>query len=272
MNGPLGSDVAATLARSAADEWDALVAVSIIGTDRHPLPTPLAGWDAWATDADPAVSLLDRAAAVVGARRAGVLPAATLPGVGVAPIDPRTVCPPVCAARLQRMLAGEHDQLLAEWFECCTAIDARLPWTVVPSLLLRGRRNASLDLVVRRLAGPRAAWLAAVVPELGVRVALAPAAAAALPLRSPARVADSAAVVAGIGGAFDERAATWAAAPGLRTLAGSIDPAWLPALIRYLSSGRFDPQIERTRADLLSFAEFRLSMVNEFCGSPVAPS
>lgn len=259
------------LAMSAAAEWDALVAVAIVGTDRHRPAPPQPGWDTWASSADQAVTVLDRAAAVVAARRAGVLPGPPLAGVEPAPDDPRPVCPPACTLRLQRMLAGEHDLLLAEWFERCEQVGARLPWVVLPGLLLRGRRNPALDLVVRRLAGPRAAWLAAVMPELGVRpVPAAPGgrggsgpAAAVEPLRSPQRVDDSGAVVAGICGAFDERVVTWASAPQLRHLVAALDPEWLPRLIASLSAISFDPTTERTRAELLGFTEFRLAMLRE---------
>lgn len=251
------------LARSASEEWDALVAVAIVGTDRHRPPAPAPGWDTWARAADPAVGVLDRAAAVVAARRAGVLPAPPLPGPEPAPDDPRPVCPPACTLRLQRLLAGEHDLLLAEWFARCEEVGARLPWVVVPGLLLRGRRNPSLDVVVRRLAGPRATWLAAVVPELGVRAVPATTGNAPEPLRPPQRVDDSGAVVAGICGAFDERAVTWASAPQLRHLVAALDPEWLPRLIASLSAVAFDPTTERTRAELIGFAEFRLEMLSE---------
>jgi len=263
------------LARSAADEWDALVAVAVVGTDRHRVPPPLPGWDTWGAATDPAVAVLDRAAAVVAARRAGALPGEPLPGVEPAPDDPRRVCSPACTTRLQRLLAGEHDLLLPEWFERCEEVGVRLPWVVLPGLLLRGRRHPGLDAVVRRLAGPRAAWLAGVMPELGVRpVAAAPTGrgGAVEPLRPPTRIEDSPAAVAGICGAFADRAVSWASAPQLRQLVAALDPEALPGLIASLAAVTFDPGTERTRAELLGLAEFRLAMLRELDACVTQPA
>ena len=55
----------------AAHEWAGLVATAVVGTDRHALPPARAGWDVWGAGADPAVALLDRAAAVAAALRQG---------------------------------------------------------------------------------------------------------------------------------------------------------------------------------------------------------
>jgi hypothetical protein len=263
------------LTASASAEWDALVAVAIVGTDRHRVPAPPPGWDTWATASDPAVAVLDRAAAVVAARRAGVVPGPPLAGVEPIAEDERPVCSPACTARLQRLLSGEHDLLLAEWFERCERVGVRLPWAVLPGLLLRGRRHPGLDLVVRRLAGPRAAWLAGVMPELGVRASPAVPAGrggVAEPLRPPTRVEDSSTAVAGICGAFADRAVTWASAPQLRQLVAALDPAVLPGLIASLAATVFDPVTERARAELLGLAEFRQAMLRELddCLTPAA--
>jgi hypothetical protein len=261
--------VTGELSASAAAEWDALVTTAIVGTDRHRLPPPGPGWDTWATDGDDAVALLDRAAAVVAARRAGVVPAPPLSGLEPAPDDPRPPCPPACAVRLDRILRGEHEGLLGEWFERCESIGARLPWTALPTLLARGRRNPQLDLSVRRLAGPRAAWLAATVPELGVAVTPPRAAAAVEPLASAPRAPDSGALVAAVLGTFDDRTASWAAAAQLRAAVATLDPEWLPRLVASLSAVGFHPAVERTRAELIGFAEFRHALHVEF-GPPSA--
>jgi hypothetical protein len=268
---------ATDLARSAADEWSALVSTAVVGTDRRvPAPAQL-GWQPWATAPDPAVALLDRAAAVVAARRAGSCPPAAPPPVPAAPVDARPTCPPACAVRLTRILGGEHDVLLPEWFERCDALGVQLPWAALPVLLLRGRRQPELDAVVRRLSSGRARWLAEVLPELGVR----PTATAA-PNRPgaiepawgrPPTPPDSGAAVSGIVQVFVDHLATWAAAPQLRLIAAAVDPSWLPTLVAELSRLPFHAPTERTRADVLALAEFRHAMVREFdLAAGTAPS
>lgn len=256
---------AAELGASAAAEWAALVATAVLGTDRRLPPLPLPGWDTWATSADPAVTVLDRAAAVVVARRAGACPqSAPDTPLPLAPHDPRPVCPPPCAQRLLRLLAGEHDQLLPEWFARCEEAGVQLPWASLPALLLKGRRHPEMDRVVRRVAGPRAAWLAEVVPELGVKRTAAPTGPQSPSFVQSPPVPDSSAMVGTVVQLVHDGQATWAAAPQLRSIVAGLDPAWLPSLVAELSRLRFDPGTERTRADLLRLAEFRAEMLREW--------
>ena len=72
------------------------------------------------------------------------------------------------------------------------------------------------------------------------------------------------AIVSGIVQVFVDGMATWAAAPQLRLTAAAIDPAWLPTLIVQLSRLPFHAATQRTLADVLSLAEFRLAMLREF--------
>ena len=261
------------MARSATDEWAALVGAAVLGTDRRPAPAPGPGWDAWNTATDPAEALLDRAAAVVVARRAGSCPQpAPAIEVPTAPTDARPPCPVACAARLGRLLAGEHDVLLPEWFARCEAAGVQLPWATLPALLLRGRRHPHLDAAVRRLARGRAAWLAEVVPELGVRPTPVPITDQSPPFAMPPAPPDSAALVTTIVTVFHERTATWAAARELALAAASIDPVWLPTLIAQLARIGFDPTIERTRREVLAAAEFRHAMLLEWSARPTYPS
>jgi hypothetical protein len=236
----------------------------------------------WCSSTDPAVALLDRAAAVVVARRAGArADTATDAPLPPAPVDSRPPCSAACAARLQRILAGQHDVLLPEWLNVCGSTGAQLPWAALPGLLLRGRRHPQLDQAVRQLAGARADWLAEVLPELGVRAgrsAPARSAAAATPTawgQSPV-LTDSGAIVSGIVQVFVDGMATWAAAPQLRLTTAAIDPAWLPTLVAQLSRLPFHAATQRTLADVLSLAEFRLAMLREFhpatSPSPSTPS
>lgn len=257
--------VAVEMAASATDEWSALVGAAVLGTDRRPTPPPRPGWDAWATATDPAVALLDRAAAVVVARRAGACPepapAVDLP---LAPADARPPCPPMCAARLSRLLAGEHDELLPEWFERCEAAGVQLPWASLPALLLRGRRHPRLDVVVRRLSAGRAAWLAEVVPELGVRPVPQAVPDQAPPFARPPQPPDSGAVVTAILTVFHDQLATWAHAREMCLAVASIERRWLPSLVAELSRLAFSPVTERTRREVLTAAEFRHAMLLEW--------
>jgi len=255
------------LAAALSDEWALLVAAAVVGTDRRPPPPPAFGWEAWAGSVDPAVQVLDRAAAVVAARRAGAVPApppAVLPEP--APDDERPPCPPACARRLERLLAGEHEVVVHEWLRLADAAGIQLPWASLPSLLLRGRREPALDRVVRRLARGRDRWLAAAVPELGVPVAPVRAAGAGEPDPGSPGVGtlDGGAAVTAIVGAFHEGSATWHVAPQLRAVVAALDPAWLAALVVELSRLAFDARTERTRAELLSLAELRAEMHREF--------
>ena len=262
---------ASVLGASAADEWAALVATAVLGTDRRLPPPPLAGWDAWGRAADPAVAVLDRAVAVVAARRAGACPVPTPEGVlRPAPFDDRPPCPLPCGIRLARILAGEHDVLLPEWLALVEGLGVQLPWVSLPTLLLRARRNPRLDQVVRRLAGGRAAWLADAVPELGVSVQGLVPKADSPPFAPPPRVPDSGAVVASIVTLFVDGQATWATAGQLRILTAAIDPVWLPSLVVELSRMPFQAGTERTRADVLGLAEFRLEMHREIEAARIA--
>lgn len=264
---PAPTGTASVLGASAADEWSALVATAVLGTDRRLPPPPLPGWEAWGRAADPAVAVLDRSVAVVAARRAGACPVPTPDGVlSAAPPDDRPPCPPAVAVRLGRILAGEHELLLPEWLLAVEALGVQLPWASLPTLLLRARRNPRMDQVVRRLAGGRAAWLAQAVPELGVSVQGLVPKADAPPFGPPPRVTDSGAVVASIVTLFADGQATWATAAQLRILVAAVDPAWLPSLVVELTRLPFHAPSERTRAELVGLAEFRLEMHRELAG------
>lgn len=261
---------ASLLAVSTAEEWAGIVTSAIVGTDRRPAPAPGAGWDAWASSPDNAVALLDRALAVVVARRAGARPARP-PTVALppAPHDERLPCPQPCAIRLQRLLAGEHEVLLPEWFRWCDRLGAQLPLVLIPTLLLRGRRNPGLDHVVRRLAQGHVVWLAEVMPELGV----SPRVVAGAPdggLEPQAEPADGGAAVAAMVGLFLDGMATWAAAPQLRQVVAGLDPSWLPTVVVELSRLSFRASTERTRSELVALAEFRSAMLREFADARAA--
>jgi hypothetical protein len=259
----LARSAAEDLARSAVEEWSGLVTAAVLGTDRRPLGRARPGWESPVPTTDPAIDLLGRAAAVATARRAGRRPAPPVSVTAPAPDDVRPACPPVAAEQLARMLAGQHDVLLPEWFARCRAAGFQLPHHLLPALLLRGRRNAAFDRVVREMAGGRAAWLAEAMPELRIRSAGAVLPAGVEPFLPPRPPPDSGAVVAAIVGTFHDRSATWAAAAQIRLAVAALDPVWLSPLILELNRAPFHPVTERTRVDLLGVAQLRAEMIRE---------
>ena len=249
------------LAQSAAAEWATLLNAALLGTDRRPLAPASPGWESVVAAPDQAIELLNRAAAVATARRAGVQPQEAPLLAAPAPLDPRPVCSAGAAELLVLMLGGQHEALLPEWISLCLHAGLRVPHHLIPKLLLRGRRNPAFDHAVRPVLGPRAAWLAQAMPELGVGAAPKPLPAKSTPFLPPAPPPDSGAVVTAISGAFAERQATWAAAPQLRIAVASLHPEWLAALILELNRAAFNPVTERTRVDLLGLARVRREMV-----------
>jgi hypothetical protein len=253
--------VAAGVGSSAAAEWHQLVTTAVLGTDRRPLPAPGAGWDSLIPADDAAVQLLNRAAAVATARRAGVQPGPCPPAMSPAPLDDRPTCPQTASDVLARLLAGQHDVLLPEWFALCESGGWQPPRHLVPTMLLRGRRNPAFDAVVRRAVGPLAAWLAEAMPELGIKVVAAPAPAGADPFAPPAPPPDSGAVVTAITQMFLDRSASWAAAAQLRIAVAAIDPEWLNAMEVELNRAPFNATTERTRVELSGLVQARRQMI-----------
>ncbi len=259
-------DLAHDLAESAATEWSGLVNAAVLGTDRKPVPIPRPGWESLGRGSDgvdPAVELLDRVASVVTARRAGIQPAPAPAPMPAAPVDDRPICSRGAARALAEMLDGRHDQLLPEWFVLCRAGGYQPPAHLVPTLLLRGRRNPAFDLAARALIGPRAEWLAEAMPELRIRSHPKAPAVGVDPFLPPRPPSDSAAVVAAIVQTFVDRSASWAAAAQLRLAVTAIDPAWLAALILELDRAPFHSVTERSRVDLLGLAQLRSRMIAE---------
>ena len=258
------------LARSAAEEWSRLVTAAVLGTDRRPLGRAEPGWESPVPSKDPAIELLGRAAALATARRAGRCPAPAVSVIAAAPADPRPPCPPAAADVLARLLAGHNDVLMPEWLALCHSAGFQLPATLLPALLLRGRRNPAFDAAVRACAGERATWLAEAMPELRIAPHAKPLPAGIEPLLPPARPPDSGAVAAAIVGTFHDHTATWAAAGQMRIAVASLDPTWLPPLIRDLNGAPFHAVTERTRVELLGVAQLR-DEINRLLRTPGNP-
>jgi len=171
--------------------WQDLVTASLIGTERAPVPpVRIPGWPATDNPAaddhsaakftqggavdqravlfDPAETLLDQAALLTAARRAG-RPAGHAEPLPTAGPDPRPLVSTAAGDRLAWMLRGEHPELLTEWLTAAVERGLRVPAQLLPGLLDRARRVSPADPELRRLVaaagGPRARWLAGLNAE-----------------------------------------------------------------------------------------------------------
>jgi hypothetical protein len=156
----------------ALSAWQDLVTASLIGTERSAVPPAampgVLDSDPAAPSQEPAAVLLDRAALLTVARRAGRIPDRAEPPPVCEP-DPRRLVSRAAGRRLARMLGGEHLDLLAEWLAGVAARGLRPPPQLLPVLLDRARRDRSADGRLARLVaetgGPRALWLAGLNPD-----------------------------------------------------------------------------------------------------------
>ena len=150
--------------------WRDLVTASLIGTERSVVPAvAIPGLPPAEDDpGDPAAVLLDRAALLTAARRAGRRPdhAEPLPACA---LDPRPAVSPAAARRLRRLIGGEHPDLLIEWLTAAVARGLLLPPQLLPALLDRARRSRPADQglpgLLAEAGGPRARWLADLNPD-----------------------------------------------------------------------------------------------------------
>ena len=187
--------------------WQDLVTSSLIGTERAEVPvTRIPGWpagDALGQDGreaglagraghqpsqdrpshqdglprDPAALLLDQAALLTLARRAGRTADDAEPLAAASP-DARPAASSAAGERLARILSGDHPDLLAEWLRAAVARGLRAPAPVLPALLDRCRRAGPADPGLRHLVaeagGTRARWLAGLNPDWKWLADLAP--------------------------------------------------------------------------------------------------
>ncbi|MDF5752352.1 DUF5691 domain-containing protein [Spongiactinospora sp. TRM90649] len=133
-------------------EWEEIVSAALVGTDRRPPAGMPEG-------AEPAPTLLERAAVQVVRRRAGqrLIRGEPLP---VAPGEERPEVPVAAADRLARILGGEHPRLLPEWLGAAAAMGRRVPPHLLPQLLDHAAKDRSIRSHVAALAGRRGRWLA----------------------------------------------------------------------------------------------------------------
>ncbi len=142
--------------------WPDLLASALVGTDRRP-PTGVAGGDA-------ATGLLDAAAALALARRAGRRPVTGVPAPEPAPVDPAPTASAAAARRLSRLLettifdADTRGELLVEWLRVAAARGIRLPGELLPTLIELALRRRELRPLVIEAGGTRVRWLAVQYP------------------------------------------------------------------------------------------------------------
>jgi hypothetical protein len=148
--------------------WSALVDAAIVGAGRaeppeiDPMLAPLT-----TNVPDEGIRLLNSAAAVSRARRAGYRPA---DGNGraapeVADQDDRPPVSPAAARRLGELLAAERGALVSEWLRLLAGTGRRPPDVLVPDLLMAGSLHADLRRTLGPALGPLATWLARANPE-----------------------------------------------------------------------------------------------------------
>ena len=155
-----------------AAHWADLVTVALLGTDRRPAPHappgPLADLVAACEPPDDATSVLVQAAATATVRRAGLRPLPSSARLRRPEEDTRPLCPPAAARRLGEVVEA-WPILLGEWLDALDAAGLRLPPEHLVTLLTRFRNDPRRRRRVERSAGPVAAWLAELFPDLGVR-------------------------------------------------------------------------------------------------------
>lgn len=156
---------------SAAETWDYLVKIALLGTEQQKptLPEAVEGFDTLLQQLDTAdaeKTLLSSAGTFALARRAGYAPPkiSTLPTPDSAEQSlPR--CPDLVGADLLYMLSGKHQDCLEVWFKGVAIRKWRVPEEALPLLLGLGNKNKNLRAGILPVLGERGRWLAAQNPE-----------------------------------------------------------------------------------------------------------
>jgi hypothetical protein len=148
--------------------WSAVVDAAVVGAGRGGLPETAAVLAPLTTRGpDAGARLLDTAAAVSRARRAGYRPASAGDLAAPEPAEPdgRPPVSPPAARRLGQLLAGERGELVMEWLRLLAGTGRRPPDVLVPDLLSAGAYHADLRPALGLVLGPLAAWLASANAE-----------------------------------------------------------------------------------------------------------
>ncbi|WP_217145491.1 DUF5691 domain-containing protein [Streptomyces sp. AC627_RSS907] len=172
----------------APGDWEELVTVALLGTERRTPPGCEPGPGA-------ATALLDMAAAETVRRRAGLRPAHAARRPEPAPEDPRPPLPGAAARRLMMLLtdrpgaagggrrgsAPDLVELLPQWLAAANARGFAAPPEALPALLDAARGRTDLRPAALTFAGPRALWLARLNPDWRFALRATPGGGPALP-------------------------------------------------------------------------------------------
>jgi hypothetical protein len=147
-------------------DYDDLVIAATVGVDRRPLPLgslagPAAGHAGVLDARDPAVALLDAAALLTSARRAGVLAGAAAGDVAAAAPDTAPELSRNASAVLGYALRSKDPALLTDLLTAAAAAGFRAAAPLLPALLDAAARDRSLRPAVGAVLGARGRWLAA---------------------------------------------------------------------------------------------------------------
>lgn len=149
--------------------YEDLVAAATVGIAQRPLEfTELAGPAGAHThvlDGDPAGAVLDAAALLDAARRAGGLRAVPVELPPAAAADATPELGPLAGAILRAVVGAGDRELAAELLTATARAGLRAPVPELPDLLDLGARDASLRGPVGSVLGERGHWLAAHQPE-----------------------------------------------------------------------------------------------------------
>jgi Family of unknown function (DUF5691) len=149
--------------------FDDLVAAATVGLARRPLEPAALGPPADAytglLDRDPAGAVLDAAALLDAARRAGGLSPAPVPLPEPATADDAPELPPAATELLRDALALTDRDLLAEFLTAAAAAGYRASPPELPELLDLAAAHAAWRAPVAGVLGARGRWLAAHQPD-----------------------------------------------------------------------------------------------------------
>jgi hypothetical protein len=142
-------------------QWDGLVTVALLGTDRRDPPLddgPIGDVVADAMEPSPAERMLTQVAAAAAVRRAAFVPGEPASPLAPAPVDDRPVCPPPVTQRWRHVVSS-WPVLEDEWLLTVIERGWRVDPEIVPALLSRHRTDAMRRTHAVLAIGPLAGWL-----------------------------------------------------------------------------------------------------------------